>query len=445
MGTQLISGRFSNLAPAPFATPIEASNAYAAHAREILLPTIEEPTVSRIQALLMITGHSWGAGEGRRAWIYLGMAVRMAQVIGLFEESAPSRTRDEFVAAEEKRRTAWTCFLMDSLLSGGKGRRRSLSATDMQIALPCDSVNFNFGETVRCERLDGTLIGESTAGPVGQLGIVAHSMRVADIWGGVARWACSSLVEDEMPWESDSEIQALLKALDCWRVSLPHRLAYSVFSLHCHSASDQGQAFCYQHSIYFMSIMFLHRPWIPDQADADVLHSNKQGFGAPIGKLRMQWQARSRKELLKTADQVCEMLEEMRSFGLFFLRGLVPWIGFTAYTAVGVMLYYYHFPDPEDDKNVTEKAREHVVNGCAFLKDMRGFVNAGKKQLSWPYLRRLQYTGFCKRDDTRMIAQALRDSAETVRFTIRSLLCFVTASYLISEDHGPWPILGERR
>jgi hypothetical protein len=317
--------------------------------------------------------------------MYLGMAVRMAQVIGVFDEGAPAWTREEFVAAEEKRRTAWTCFLMDSLLSGGRGRRRSLSAEDMRIALPCDSENFNFGELVKCERINGYLPADgSTPILVGKLGIVAHSMRVADVWGAVARWACSTLSEEELPWDSQSEIQILLKSLDQWRLSLPDRLQYSVFSLHAHSASDQGQAYCYMHSIYFMSLMFLHRSYLPYIPEAETGLKNMPG--SPIDDQWLEWRARSRRELLRTADQVCEMLEEMRSFGLFFLRGLVPWIGFTAYTAVGTMLYFYQFPEEVDDKRIIEKARDHVMNGAAFLKDMRGSWPMAGKLLSFHYI-----------------------------------------------------------
>ena len=68
---------------------------------------------------------------------------------------------------------------------------------------------------------------------------------------------------------------------------------------------------------------------------------------------------------------VLEMLEEMRTFGVFFLRGLVPWIGFTIYTAVGVMLYSFNFPSGEDDPRIVEKARERVIQGCTFLKEMK--------------------------------------------------------------------------
>lgn len=310
----------------------------------------------------MLTGHSWGAGEGRRAWVFLGMAVRMAQVLGLFEEPPPPTSRADFIAAEERRRTAWTCFLMDSLLSGGKGRDRMLSAEKMRIQLPCDSDSFNFGERVTCERLDRTLPEGPRVGAIGNLGIVAYSMRVADVWGAVAKWACTSHDANHPPWQPQSEFQYLLSQLNLWQDGLPERLQYDLFLLRAHSVSNQGQAYCYMHCIYFMSVIFLYRSYLPE------VEMQK----ARVGDREWdQWSAWSSKELAQVAQQVCEMLQEMRAFGLYFLRGLVPWIGFTIYTAVGTLLYFYHFPNSGDSPIQIEKRRERIVEGCLFLKDMR--------------------------------------------------------------------------
>lgn len=310
----------------------------------------------------MLTGHSWGAGEGRRAWVYLGMAVRMAQVLGLFEEPVNVTTRDEFIRAEERRRTAWTCFLMDSLLSGGKGRDRMLSAEKMRLQLPCETEIFYFGEPVVCQRIDGSLPEVPRLAPLGSLGIVAHCMRVADIWGAVAKWACTPHDESRPPWQPNSDSQYLLSRLNIWKESLPQRLRYDLFSFRAHSVSNQGQAFCYMHCIYYMSVIFLHRSYLPE------VEMQK----ARVGDREWdQWSAWSSKELVQVAEQVCQMLQEMRAFGLFFLRGLVPWIGFTIYTAVGTMLYFYHFPNQGDSPGVIDRRRENIVQGLLFLKDMR--------------------------------------------------------------------------
>ena len=328
----------------------------------MVLTLVDQPTLHRAQVLLMLTGHSWGAGEGRRAWVYLGMAVRMAQVLGLFEESTSMQSRDAFIAAEEQRRTAWTCFLMDSLLSGGKGRDRMLSAEKMRIQLPCDTESFHFGEPVACAWIDGSRADGSSANPPGSLGIVAHSMRVADIWGAVAKWACSSHDSNRPPWKPQSDFQYLLSRLNVWKESLPNRLQYDLFHLRAHSVTNQGQAYCYMHCIYFMSVIFLYRSYLPE------VEMQKARVGDPEWD---QWSAWSSKELVQVAEEVCEMLQEMRAFGLYFLRGLVPWIGFTIYTAVGTLLYFYHFPNLDESPAQVERRRQRIVEGCLFLKDMR--------------------------------------------------------------------------
>lgn len=378
-----LSIRFVNEPPAPYETSTEASNAYAAHARQLLQPSLESPSLARLQALLMITGHSWGAGDGARAWMYLGTAVRMVQVLGLCDEDPTvpthARTRQDFIHAEERRRAAWTCFLMDSLLSGGKGRKRSLGAEDMRIQLPCEKDSFTFGEAVNCERLDGRLLPDRHL-PTGPLGIVAHSMRAADFWGDVARWSCSSVMREELPWAQDSQYQRLIRRIEAWKGSLPPRLQYSLFSLHAHSATDSGQAYIYMWAIYYMAKMFLHRAYLPVLGlnhDQDLSQSTLRQATQGTPDEWRYWRKHSRRELFETAATVCDMMEEMRSFGVFFLRGLVPWIGFTIYTAVGIMLYCFNFASPEDDEDVVARAKDRVMNGCNFLQEMKAWPMAG--------------------------------------------------------------------
>jgi hypothetical protein len=121
-----------------------------------------------------------------------------------------------------------------------------------------------------------------------------------------------------------------------------------------------------------MALMFLHRPF------AQGPHTdpkNQHNSNSTLDRQWRDWQAHSRTELMKITQKACEMFEEMREFGLFFLRGLVPWIGYTVYTAAGIMLYFYHFPEANDTERDIQQCRERVIAGCAFLKDMKN---------SWP-------------------------------------------------------------
>lgn len=300
------------------------------------------------------------------------MAIRLVEVMDLCREPKLPKnrlpTREEFIDAEIHRRTAYTCFLMDSLLSGGKGRKRSLEASEMNIQLPCERESFVFGEPICTERLDGTLANPSNL-PLGELGIIAFSMRAANIWGKVAKWACSDVIEKELPWSQASQFQQLVWELETWKKSLPSRLQYDLFVLHSHNAVDQGQAFCYMHCIHFMSYMFLHRAYLPVLGP----HANDEP-SSPYPEHRSTWEGwrrTCRAELVKEATMVLDMLEEMRTFGVYFLRGLVPWIGFTIYTAVGVMLYSFNFPSGDDAPNLAEKSKGRVIQGCLFLKEMK--------------------------------------------------------------------------
>jgi hypothetical protein len=240
----------------------------------------------------------------------------------------------------------------------------------MKIQLPCERESFVFGEPVCTEPLDEKARPALSPLPIGELGIIAYSMRAANIWGKVARWACSDVINTELPWSHSSQFQTLIYNLDTWKSSLPPRLQYDLFALHSHNAVDQGQAFCYMHCIHFMSYMFLHRAYLPVLGPRVGADEAPKSYNEHTTTWK-SWEKTCRIELVKEATMVLDMLEEMRTFGVYFLRGLVPWIGFTIYTAVGVMLYSSNFPSSEDDASHAEKAKARVWRGCMFLKEMK--------------------------------------------------------------------------
>ena len=119
--------------------------------------------------------------------------------------------------------------------------------------------------------------------------------------------------------------------------------------------------------------MFLHRAYLPvlgPQQNGANPEETPNSYDEHRDMWR-KWEKTSRKELFKDSVMVLDMLEEMRTFGVYFLRGLVPWIGFTIYTAVGAMLYSFNFPSGDDDPRWREKARKSVIQGCNFLREMK--------------------------------------------------------------------------
>ena len=246
--------------------PVHASEHYATVLRALLVGSrgnyIGQPNLAKIQALLMLGLYEWGICNGVKAWIHVGLAIRMAQAMGLqFEddqeyqplalssatriealhleigESAPSNepldptSHDAFVEEEMRRRTFWSCFIMDRCLSSGKFRPSMLMLDDVRLQLPCSQNAFLFGDRVCTALIDGncsgtgartklkaaafrqwlqkrtaeaeagTFPGESFGDDVNDFqiqcehgtseGILSIHVRMVEIWGRIAKWTCA--------------------------------------------------------------------------------------------------------------------------------------------------------------------------------------------------------------------------------------------------------------
>ena len=142
-----ISARFSPThAPPPLPrqtakeTPAyHAGEPYAIEARKLALREFDKPTVQNVQTLLLLALHDFGGKKGQKAWMFAGMAIRMASALRLnrevdgdaigadnvtgggepqlgyggVEARATSREKVSWTEREVRRRTFWACFIMD--------------------------------------------------------------------------------------------------------------------------------------------------------------------------------------------------------------------------------------------------------------------------------------------------------------------------------------------
>ena len=219
----------------------------------------------------MLGLYEWGICQGLEAWLVVGVAVRTSQAMGLEYEqelddnplalSSALCTEAEhlgvasdmrgsrenganrgpsFVDEEVRRRTFWSCFIMDRYLSSGKYRPQMIAVKDLRVQLPSSEKAFLFGERVRTSLLDqdaGAAAGvmqQQNHGRSGTLderesgnaetnyrhrsredgspyhsshavedqdqgkwelgadeGILSRVVRLVDIWGKIAKWSCA--------------------------------------------------------------------------------------------------------------------------------------------------------------------------------------------------------------------------------------------------------------
>ena len=213
---------------------------------------LEQPSLAKVQTFLMLSLYEWSARRGLSAWMYLGVAIRMAQAMELFSQdlntldviptpltgsSSYSISRvaltsrqdlessEAFVQEEMARRTVWSCFLLDRYISHGISRPITLDPEKIHVQMPCGEKAWTFGERVCTPFFNGacSLHRERTKRKLEYLrkkddergsidprvtfaevenltnrimcehgqdeGLISRYIKLVDIWGAIARWS----------------------------------------------------------------------------------------------------------------------------------------------------------------------------------------------------------------------------------------------------------------
>ncbi|KAK0376484.1 hypothetical protein CLIM01_06173 [Colletotrichum limetticola] len=148
------------------------------------------------------------AGRTSSAWLKIGMAIRIAQDLQLMKE--PSETLP-LVEQEERRRSFWSIYLLDKLVSLGKHRHFAILDEDCHVRLPCDELTFRSGGwgqnvTLRQLRDWSTDVGVESGFPVAILAssVLARCTR---------RLLHDRNTDETPPWDSKSEFASITSLL----------------------------------------------------------------------------------------------------------------------------------------------------------------------------------------------------------------------------------------
>lgn len=153
--------------PSPYETDLSASfkadqrrhsrlrNGFMSRARELIMPRLgSEASLDVVQTALLLVICDLSLGRDSRAWVWLAIAIRLGQDIGLHRASAgvtkspfPSSAKGkgpeaqmppppQLPDAERRRVTWWTCFSLDTLLSFHLGRPTAIHRSGFECRVP---------------------------------------------------------------------------------------------------------------------------------------------------------------------------------------------------------------------------------------------------------------------------------------------------------------------
>lgn len=267
--------------------PLSASTFFANALSTALGPLKTAMTVvsvERVQAFLMLGLFEWSRRDpesGSGAWMYIGTAIRIAQILrlGLDDKawksqgnhlrkptipSSSSRGSSEIgIIREIRRRTMFSCLILDRLLACGHERVSIIRPEDLQIQLPCTDMAFDLALDVYTGFLRPP--SDLPRQMVNDDGVLSRFIRLVDLWGSISSYSSTGgrLQERVPPWEDRSTFQRLRKTLGLLLLDLPDTFTLSRSNYYRHDNHQATNLYVSLHMLMSLCRIMLDREYLP--------------------------------------------------------------------------------------------------------------------------------------------------------------------------------------
>jgi hypothetical protein len=361
--------------------PLDASEYYANALKAAFGPSgsnLTKPSLDGIQALLMLGLYEWSQTRGLSAWVYVGIAIRLAQSKGLAYEDDQDDNRalkqnnnmqkggfksstvahEDAVEKEVRRRTFWSCFVMDRMLSAGKYRPNMISVDQLLVQLPRSDNDFMFGRQAQPQpgflnsdwmedKKQATNLSDDDA--------LSTYIRLVEIFGRFSKYSYAGgrRTEKDPPWLQSTQFYQLSKELETFHEALPPNLTYTEANLSAHIETRVATVYVSIHTLYSLCMIMLHREYLPfiplrcqepeGPLDAPTFPKKKYHAG--------NFWRESAAKICQAARDIVDIARTCQDSNALPES---PQMGFAVYQAAFVSLYILHFPQMDTENHLHE-------------------------------------------------------------------------------------------
>lgn len=238
---------------------------YAAIAR--YAGTGREFSLQLVQTRLLLSLYYYAINIFHEAWDYSGGALRTALGMNLNLElsdaelqSAPTvYNLNKNGYAECRRRTFWSCYLMDHFTGFCNNALSTISPEDIFLRVPAKTKHFESQSDLLGPFFDSARIPIPDV--LENAGVMAYLVNICSLWGDVrANIYRSSQASASITAEPFSTFYANINMrLDAWRTSLPENLKFTPENLDSKLNLGISGPFTTMHSIYHVTRVKLNR------------------------------------------------------------------------------------------------------------------------------------------------------------------------------------------
>ncbi|KAI1419779.1 hypothetical protein F5Y12DRAFT_720304 [Xylaria sp. FL1777] len=341
--------------------------------RELQCRITAPPSLSLIQCFLIMAVYEWGEGVGYSAWMYAGIAARMAQVYRATKTSERDlkATTNSPVLSEVEIRTMWTYFAIDKLLSCGKQRPAMMKLEDIEVRMPQSEEDFVFGAEPReALSFEDLMRDKALRKRTSSAGFhFCILVRGLDIWHKIHSWIVDGgrkqprmTRPENCPWNPNSQWAKMREQLLAWREDQDPRLKYPDTKVATHVHFRQGEVFAYINLLYYLCMIFMRREYI---ALLPIAEREPRGPIDPpfyAEEAPPRWWRQNTDELFEAAAQISYIMRDLNSLDIALHT---PFTGLCVFTAALMNRYVVTFPNmhhPEERELRRQLAEENLAD-----------------------------------------------------------------------------------
>ncbi|EMD00621.1 hypothetical protein BAUCODRAFT_60992, partial [Baudoinia panamericana UAMH 10762] len=369
-----ISARFSSHPSVRTEPAFLRGENWAQPAREIALKRYDTPNITILICYLILGLHEFGTCQGGRSWMFSGMAQRMAYALQLHRDvdhdpkvrrSTDGKGGDEdltFTDREIRRRTMWSCFLMDRFTSSGTDRPTFVAEHFIRAQLPIRESYYQMEITGPTEDLEGN-VPHPVPPDTGQLsnarenmGVAAYLVRLVAIWGRVIHYLnLSGKDRDELPmWAEGSMFLSIQSSLDKWTSALPQTLHYTPNNLQNYASEHIANQFLFLHIIHNQIILFLNRFALPTPGSRAALPKD----------MPSDFLQKAQKAAFAAANQISALVHESMDHLV-----VAPFAGYAAFFSSTVQINGAFAKNPQ----LEARSKQNLAWNVKFLTKMKKY------------------------------------------------------------------------
>ncbi|KAG0310519.1 hypothetical protein BGZ99_000332, partial [Dissophora globulifera] len=228
---------------------------FADKAREILDTLYTSPDLNCVGALVLLAYQQMGTGSGYRAWMHVGISIRMAQHLGLNRDCKKLDPNMHPLDCEERNRIWWTCFSADRLISTSFGRPQGIAEYDMDAKYPEGIDEEDIMLEYRLCNSTTLLNGPSPDSEKNFLYFIGLLRILGRVMVSLYSPLSKSLSKSTTSMTNPAPLEQLDKELTDWLLTLPPHLQFRSVQ------QEEGTFVCTLHMLFYEVLILLHRPY----------------------------------------------------------------------------------------------------------------------------------------------------------------------------------------